>query len=1065
MKLPSRRLRLDADATRQKYPRNGGSFVVRGIAEPRIVRVTTDVSEAGAEHPTRATNGQLVHQIRFSIDELGSTNGHHRFEDLCRQFARSAIAINILPSTGPVSAGGDRGRDFETFRTFIRTALGPHGGFVGATPDGARLAFICTLQKEGLVAKLRSDVEKIAASGPAVQMVYAFTGAALPKGHRDRLVDEVLAAHGFELEVIDGLALAEALATHERFWIAEEFLSIPANLRPAGPDPSLELPDWYVQDRERWRRRQRINPQMGELLDALDGLHHATFHRPSRGDLPFWTGLVEALDRDGVPLAVRQRARYEFAASSIRGIGDMRPADAAALGFLRVAAESETDPVRLGDAVNMLSYAGTAVSFGHSGLAAEQLAELQETLRARVRLMLEAQPPPTRRARLLDVLGRLAALPPATALQRVEATVPDSAALIDQGKEEGIPPEAIASLPSADLGEAMRAWSELAGLLERTPLYPVEGWAEMLDLLRPLLQTQAGWTQIEHAVDEALARQRGGDAAAERARDRALALYEADRPLEALSELHRAVERWWSGDNLGPALHCMLGAADLYQELELPHAAKHYYLAVATGAHGSSDDELAVLVGHAFHQASKLDYRVGAWASAIEYGEVGLLAQSVLTDVEVNPWYSGDLSDLFLTFGMALRCARGFVPEMVPSIERVARRFGFLDALERGLEHAPAMSRAEWTEIADEQLRGRPYSDVGSTRTFHFHALGTQWTIKSSSEYRHARAAERLAAAAQVVLADLANEDLCLLPVELDIDVVATDDDAAGPSRLKPHEDEMWRWTVGLTALRPADAFDERDHFTETLSTLVSIISDVSLLPEPTTLRLVLEAFERGLGARLAAGRPFEELAGAVTERRYAETPRAITPPFGVEGPTPRQHPQLRWRDDPGPTYSRKQADEMLARRYRAVGDAFRPTLTRLGDDPAFVSVRSQLHDRGWLDWHVMLAVANLVGNDRLAQAGLNFSERLRAPEAQARAMELMQAPERPGDRPVPIEQFTAEALDDFRRGALISYARAWDLVLNGSGLVDIAPLERLLASRYRYWTDDVPHEDPFGVV
>jgi hypothetical protein len=82
-----------------------------------------EVSTRGREAETpqsvtrQATQEQLVQFIRFSLDELRSTNGHHRFEDLCRQFARAVIVPNILPATGPVGAGGDRGRDLPSLDT------------------------------------------------------------------------------------------------------------------------------------------------------------------------------------------------------------------------------------------------------------------------------------------------------------------------------------------------------------------------------------------------------------------------------------------------------------------------------------------------------------------------------------------------------------------------------------------------------------------------------------------------------------------------------------------------------------------------------------------------------------------------------------------------------------------------------------------------------------------------------------------------------------------------------------------------------------------------------------
>lgn len=64
------------------------------------------------------TKEQLVGQIRFALQSMGEKNEYHRFEDLCRSFARERIAPNILPAVR-VASGGDQGRDFETFRSHL----------------------------------------------------------------------------------------------------------------------------------------------------------------------------------------------------------------------------------------------------------------------------------------------------------------------------------------------------------------------------------------------------------------------------------------------------------------------------------------------------------------------------------------------------------------------------------------------------------------------------------------------------------------------------------------------------------------------------------------------------------------------------------------------------------------------------------------------------------------------------------------------------------------------------------------------------------------------------------
>jgi hypothetical protein len=62
---------------------------------------------------------ELARYIRFQLSQLGTENKHHEFEHLARQFARLRICENILPATGPVSAGGDQGHDFETYKSYL----------------------------------------------------------------------------------------------------------------------------------------------------------------------------------------------------------------------------------------------------------------------------------------------------------------------------------------------------------------------------------------------------------------------------------------------------------------------------------------------------------------------------------------------------------------------------------------------------------------------------------------------------------------------------------------------------------------------------------------------------------------------------------------------------------------------------------------------------------------------------------------------------------------------------------------------------------------------------------
>jgi hypothetical protein len=66
---------------------------------------------------------QLATMIRFHLETLGETNAHHPFEQLCLGLTRRRIVSNVLPATGPVSAGGDGGRDAESFWSLVAKEL------------------------------------------------------------------------------------------------------------------------------------------------------------------------------------------------------------------------------------------------------------------------------------------------------------------------------------------------------------------------------------------------------------------------------------------------------------------------------------------------------------------------------------------------------------------------------------------------------------------------------------------------------------------------------------------------------------------------------------------------------------------------------------------------------------------------------------------------------------------------------------------------------------------------------------------------------------------------------
>jgi hypothetical protein len=181
----------------------------------------------------RGISVEAERYIRFQLDHLTARNEHHTFEEICYRIAKRRLSSNLLPATGPVSAGGDQGRDAETYYTRLPHELPAAGGFVGrATTEP--LVVACSVPKDGLEAKIRDDVKAICEHGGTVGVVAFFAVQEIPVAARHRLQDQARGTHEVTLEIFDGQAVSHMLAEPDLVWVAERFLDLPSHLVPCG---------------------------------------------------------------------------------------------------------------------------------------------------------------------------------------------------------------------------------------------------------------------------------------------------------------------------------------------------------------------------------------------------------------------------------------------------------------------------------------------------------------------------------------------------------------------------------------------------------------------------------------------------------------------------------------------------------------------------------------------------------------------------------------------------------------------------------------------------------------
>ena len=488
--------------------------------------------------------------------------------------------------------------------------------------------------------------------------------------------------------------------------------------------------------------------------------------------------------------------------------------------------------------------------------------------------------------------------------------------------------------------------------------------------------------------------------------------------------------------------------------------AKAYALAAAVTAANNSDDDLVDLAPRGLMIAGSCEFLSGAWCRAAELYDLALVAQHEVGRGGVNLDEDTMAQEAMLHLGYILLCARHTSPELASEIESLVERSGVLALIRELIDDRPERHADSWQSFGEGQLSNRPFSDTGDTRRIRFAALGTSWTLLTDNDDETVLIAERFAAGVQAMLAALAHEDLCLVPTAITVRIEVRQQQApAAPERIEARPSNDGReWVVRLAPTGADSSADLEAVHADLFGALLVILREASLLPGDDFFSAMERGFQRGLGNRLMTAVQLEQFADTfAVEQRSGFDRRTVEMPWNSLEGALSDHEELRWQDGPGPTYSHDTAEGFLQTRYETLSQSLRITAVRLSLSEEFQTVVARLRAEGWLDWHILTAVSNIAINYRNPiSASTPPSE-----DAWRQFLQAASQPESATAQPVPFSLFTYERMRDARQTAMFSLLMHWGLECHQE-TPDIPGVERLLAARYGYWDEDVPHEDPF---
>jgi len=493
----------------------------------------------------------------------------------------------------------------------------------------------------------------------------------------------------------------------------------------------------------------------------------------------------------------------------------------------------------------------------------------------------------------------------------------------------------------------------------------------------------------------------------------------------------------------------------IYAELRLPHAAKQYALAVATIASSSGGSTVQDLVPEVLIDAVDYCYLAGAWGDAMAIAQIAIRAHNVFAEDAFNHDIHPSLEVLDFDIMTPILAADRFRPEILPVLRETLGETGYGELMADAageLRDSFKFDEDGFVDSADEQLAGRAFADLGPQRTLTFAALGTVWRLVCVNDRETVLVAERFAAAAQILLVELAPGDPVFLPQEVQIEIIAgTPHVDRGPVQIAPNND-LLECTVVLAPY--ADYGDQESFQLELSVALISLLGRLSVRPEDQFLRTVEGAFAAGLVHKLHSARPYDETAGILPQDHYDLVSNVAQISFPkAHHPTPA--PALSFPTILGPEYDRAASLANIRENYEHLPTLLGQTLPRALADPATLAGFWFLRGEGWLDWHILLALANVGVNFR-AHAG-GSSGRALSTENELRA--LAHEAETADSIPIPFAALTPKSLQEAMNMALIAVAqRRWRL-LPPTSTPNIRAFRTLLQTRYGL-ADDVPHVD-----
>ena len=153
--------------------------------------------------------------------------------------------------------------------------------------------------------------------------------------------------------------------------------------------------------------------------------------------------------------------------------------------------------------------------------------------------------------------------------------------------------------------------------------------------------------------------------------------------------------------------------------------------------------------------------------------------------------------------------------------------------------------------------------------------------------------------------------------------------------------------------------------------------------------------------------------------------------------------------------YDKQKSEEMIRNRYRRCMPPIRLTLKNLIQTEVFQKLKGSLRSTGWKDWHILLAINNLVMNFRMQELGIlnNIDKMVKFGE------KWVNHEEQENDIQIPLKEFTKKNLMRVLEASMPATLRLYGFSTLVGKELKIDQIKEFLSKKFNYWNDDVEHD------